>query len=182
VGDTVSCAIGRATDCSRFHLAVVLAGTLGAGCVPQPTPAGPLEPACEPRSNRDPGRLNIGSAAENYGVIPPCSATLTFAVAANTDLREVTGRLSISNVDGNPVGEHALSVSLAGPDGGMFRGEQALSTADRSCRETVVALNIERCQNADGALISCPDIRVRASMVLERLEARGAEVSVCYTD
>jgi len=182
MGNRVPCAGGRATDCSWIHLAVALAGVLGAGCVEQPTPPGAPEPACEPRSIREPGRLNIDSAAENYGVTPPCRATLTVAVAANTDLRGVAGRLRLFDADGNAVGENALSVSLADPDGGMFRGEQALSRPEGPCRETVVKLDIERCSNADGALISCPEVRVRASTVLQRLDAQGAEVSVCYSD
>ncbi|MGB0515048.1 MAG: hypothetical protein ACPGJE_09435 [Wenzhouxiangellaceae bacterium] len=169
----------------RFAAApLALIAILGAtGCVPEPVPPGPTEPECAPRAVSDPGRLNINSRAENHGMLPPCQTTLTFSIAANTALRGLDGAIRVTDADGKMIREAPLSVSLTGPEGGMFRGMHEVSPVpEQICRGTSLELVIQRCRGADGAEIACPEVRVRASQVLLRLEASGAGVSVCYDE
>jgi len=172
--------------CTRFPAwRLAMAMMLGAaGCDADPVPLAPTEPACNPRSSTDPARLNIDSSAEGFGTASSCRATLQFSIARNTDLRALAGTIRITGADGPAVGGTApLSVSLTGPEGGMFRGEQAVAPiVDRSCRQTSFILEIERCAGGDGDSIRCPEVRVRPSRVLRRLEASGDGVSVCYDD
>jgi len=170
------------TGSTRFFAAVALA-LFATGCGSEPEPPAPTEPACAPRAASDPARLNLAGSAEGFGVAPPCQATLEFSIARNTELRGLDGLVRIRDADGEEIAEAPLSLSLVGPEGGMFRGSHVVApVAGQSCRQTSVELEIERCADADGNAIPCPDVRVRPSQVLLRLEASGDGVPVCYDD
>lgn len=165
---------------TRLAFALLL---VTAGCGFEPEPPAPTEPACAPRSTADPARLNIAGTAEGFGMTPPCEATLDFSIARNTELRALEGTIRVLDADGQTAGEAPLSVSLGGPEGGMFRGRHSLApVAGQSCRQTSIALKIERCADAEGLTVACPDIRVRRSQMLRRLEASAAGVPVCYDE
>lgn len=167
---------------TRFIAAVALA-IAAAGCGSEPEPPAPIEPACAPRSASDPARLTIAGSAKGFGVAPPCEATLEFSIARNTELRALDATVRLRDGDGKEVAKAPMTLALDGPRGGMFRGSHALAPlAGQSCRQTSIALEIERCADADDRAIPCPDVRVRPSQVLLRLEASGDGVPVCYDD
>lgn len=156
-----------------------------AACSTDPAPATPAltEPRCEPRSTTDPGRLNIYSAAEEYGAIPPCRVTLQFAIARNTDLRGLQGTVDVESADGELLAGVPLSVELVEPSGGMYRAERLLeSVPEQTCRQLSLELRLETCTGDDGRSLDCPDVAVRPSQVLRTLAVTGPGFSVCYDD
>ena len=169
-------------DAMRFIVAAALA-LAATGCGSEPEPPAPTAPACAPRASSEPARLNIAGSAEGFGVAPPCSAALEFSIARNPGLRALDATVRVLDGDGELVTEAPVSLSLDGPRGGMFRGTHSVApVAGQSCRQTSLVLEIERCTDAGGNAIQCPEVRVRPSQVLLRLEASGDGVAVCYDD
>lgn len=160
---------------------LVALGTTACSTDPAPTNPAPTEPRCEPRSTTEPGRLNVDSAAEGFGGMTPCRATLQFAIARNTDLRGLQGAVSVESADGEPLASAPLSVELVGPDGGMYRAEQLLEPVpEHICRQLSFELQLETCTGDDGQPLACPDVAVRPSQVLRTLEVTGPGLSICY--
>jgi len=141
------------------------------------------EPRCEPRRTTDPARLTLLSSAEQHGAIAPCHGTIEFAIPRHTELRRVEGVIVTRSGDGEQPRSQPFVLDLSGPAGGMYRGPLAFGPVDdQACRAVVAEVIVEACTGDGGERIECPAVRVRESYVLERLDAAGPGVEVCYDE
>ncbi|MDN3523090.1 hypothetical protein [Halomonas ramblicola] len=137
-------------------------------------------PHCEPRSQREPGRLNLWAGAAQYGLVPPCRATLEAYIPRMTALREFIGSLAAHDARGTAVASQALRVGLAPTDYGMFADEIALEPIEgHACQALALSMTISGCLGEGGEAIECPEVRVKAPDGFEAFSAGGAGVAVC---
>jgi hypothetical protein len=139
---------------------------------------------CEPRSNTDPGRLNIAVVPPNdLGVLSPCEASLDLYIAQNTPLRSLDGRIELSTTDGEVRSVEAVSVDLKRTDYGMLIAQVDSGTvADQNCRSLRASLDIQHCRGAGGELVDCPEIRVKPLPRFADFSVSGENLSICYDD
>lgn len=163
-----------------FHrlrsMSLVLLAMLG-GCPAESDLPAVREPRCEPRSTTAPGRLNLHTRAEQYGTIPPCRLEISLAIAGNTNLRALRIQLLLEGSGGEAILDKTQWVELGGPRAGMWRAETyARPGTGPSCRALALEARIVQCLDAKRRDVTCPQVRVRESLVLRSLEVRGAEV------
>lgn len=152
------------------------------GCSSEPGLPEVREPRCEPRSTSAPARLNIETSAANYGM-PPCEATVHFAIMRNSELRSLEGSIEIIGPEGSVLHQDAIQVFLEGPDFGTFQNEiQAGSIPGQMCRNLTLDFELLHCGDEDGNQIECPEVRVKESFVLKRFTTRGTDLNVCFDD
>lgn len=163
-------------------VAVLLLSTL-AGCLEVPEPPEVREPQCEPRSTTEPGRLSIEATADNYGVMPPCEAIVTFYIPGTAPLAAIEAEAKLTDPNGATMGPERLEFDLHGPKGGMLYREVKLAPAEGGiCRETTLDLELLACRDGNGTPIECPEVRVRRSYSLSKVTAFGPELDVCFDD
>lgn len=137
--------------------------------------------SCEPRSNTEPGRLNIAAEADGYGLVSPCKARVSLYISENTFLRSIEGVFRLSTPDGANLSTKEARVELVRTDYGMFAAEVSLGPgSDNACHGLSVGLAIKNCQADDGAIIECPDIRVIAPQMFAGLEVSGNKMNICH--
>lgn len=153
------------------------------GCYSEPEPPEVREPRCEPRSTTEPSSLTLDTSAENYAVIPPCEAIVSFSVMGDSKVRSVAGEVEIIGPAGDMLYEDSIQVSLEGPSFGVFRNDVHIGSVDgHMCRELMLDLELLHCGDEGGNRIECPEIRVKKSYVLESFTAHGADIDVCFAD
>lgn len=139
--------------------------------------------SCEPRSNVDPGRLNISVEADRYGIIPPCKAKVSLYIPRNTHLRSIDGVLKLSTTDGNVLSAEDARIDFARTNYGMFAAEVSLApVSDTTCASLSVSLDIKSCRRDGGGLIECPEIRVKTPQMFAGLLVSGESLNICHDD
>ncbi len=134
---------------------------------------------CSPRGITEPGRLNISVNTEDFGLVPPCRATLLIYIAQNTELGRIDGSLrafSQSSVDERTL---PFSVRLERLTGGLYRAQLPLPIINTACITTAVEMEIFQCSEAGGKSISCPNIRLLGSDTFGHVTLRGAGLDIC---
>ena len=138
---------------------------------------------CEPRSTKDPGRLNVTLDANDYGVMPPCTADLNLYIARNTPLQSLHGVIQMVSPDGGILQSMASRITLEHTDRGLLAAQLRIpADPTRSCRSLSVRLKIENCQGEDGTRIACPDVRVKVPQMFDSLSVVGDGLNICYDD
>lgn len=137
-------------------------------------------PACEPRSHSEPGRLNLATSVERYGM-SPCRAVIEAYIPRNTPLRALEGALAVMKEStGTELASRTLALELAMTDYGMRAGEVGLGPVEaHGCHDLTVSLEIARCLGEDGVTIPCPEVRARESEGLAAFEVAGSDLMVC---
>ena len=162
---------------------LLLLCTAAALFLPAAAAAGTGTVRCEPKSNVDAGRLNITVEADGYGLVPPCKGNLNLYIPVNTSLRSIEGMLRLSTPDGHNLITGEAFVDLMRTDYGLLAAEIGLGPASEiTCRRLSVGFEVENCQGNNGAIIECPEIRVKAPQTFARLEVSGKNLNICHDD
>jgi len=142
-----------------------------------------LYPACEPRSNTDPGRLNITARAENFGSIPPCRGTIEMYINKNSELRSLELDVVFLNRKHEPLAEQNMDIELEGLRTGMYSKEIPLNDiGGQTCRSVKVSIRSITCFSANGQNIQCPEIRVIPPDSFLSLMVEDKSLNVCRAD
>lgn len=169
-----------ALRCKRISTGLVL--TLCAGGVAGlavEKPVDPQYPACEPRSQSEPGRLNVSVEAEGFGLTPACHSELVFYIARNTKLRSLSGDLTLTTAAGRVLARDDFVAKLSGPTGGLWRSSVTVPAGDSSCASLDLMVKVQACRDASGEDLICPEIRVRPNHVFRELFVRGNGLEPC---
>lgn len=134
---------------------------------------------CSPRSITEPGRLNITVDTEDFGLVPPCRATLLIYIAQNTELSRIDGSLRASSQSSVDERNLPFSVRLERLAGGLYRAHLPLPIINTACITAVAEVKIHQCSDAGGNLIGCPNIRLIGSETFGRVTSRGARLDIC---
>jgi len=142
-------------------------------------------PRCEPRSNVDPARLNIDSAAEEFAVAHPCRAALHFYIQHNSNLGRVEGRVDFSHFEGGDIGSDSdtqeFKLELTAAEAGMRSETVELAPVEgHMCREFLVHLSGLACRDGEGREIECPDVRLKTSYVFEDFTIDTEGFEICF--
>jgi hypothetical protein len=160
-------------------LALALCVEMSGAAVRAQTAAAPA-PVCEPRSTAAPGRLNVSGHAGSFGMIPPCEGGLGFSIARNTPLRSFEGTILVRGPSGAPPRAVEMRLDLSANATGMLIGEHRVARVpDLRCIDLSITLVVSRCEDARGARIGCPAIRVTRTSVFERLSVAGEGLDIC---
>lgn len=151
----------------------------GAASLAVEKPVNPQVPACEPRSQREPGRLNISVEAEGFGLTPACHSELVFYIARNTKLRSLSGELALTTAAGRVLARDDFVAKLSGPTGGLWRSSVTVPAGDSSCASLDLMVEVQACRDASGEDLICPAIRVRPNHVFRELFVRGNGLEPC---
>lgn len=176
---------GMLTGVGRRRV-MVLAAFAGLGTVllngcSQEIPGESREPRCEARLHTAPGRLNIDTGAEDFGIADPCRATISFFIARNTPLREVEAAILFTGAAGTSVGTEQVRVWFGEPDGGMYSEEVSVTPVeDHSCRSLVTRITELVCRDAQGGRIDCPSVALQTSYVFEDFTIDTGGLDVCF--
>ncbi len=137
------------------------------------------QPACEPRSIREPGRLNIAIEVERFGLVPPREARLIFYIARNTDLRQVDGRVRMAGPGNDYPDWFLFSAELIGQSGGLLRAEYPLVPARTSCAYITLQMRVDHCFDGSSKPMECPSIRIVSPPSFEGLSVAARNLDVC---
>lgn len=166
-----------------FRYSALLLAVALAGCTSEPLPGDLREPRCEARGHTEPGRLNVDTDATRYGLAAPCAGTIVFYIARNTDLRSVSTHILLTNPDGTPVHEDQAHIGMESAGAGMYRTDYRLEPASGwACHDLAVDLEIRGCRGEHGTAITCPEVRVKTSMVFRDFLVRGDDLDLCFDD
>jgi len=150
------------------------------GCSSQTPEKQIVYPSCEPRSNTDPGRLNIRAGAEDFGMVTPCSGKIEFYINPNSKTRVLSVDLEYLTMDDESVHREELRADLEELSTGMFHKEVFTSPIPgEMCRALYVVIRSISCFTEDGSATECPDIRVISPDALHSLRVEEKSVNVC---
>jgi len=152
------------------------------GCSSQTPDKNLSYPACEPRSNTDPARLNIRASAEDFGMISPCKGKFELYINPNSQIRSLVFDLEYLNTDNKLVFKEQVSAELKQHSTGMFQKEITVSPVEgESCRNLQIAIQSMACYSVDGNLIDCPEIRILSPDTFESINL-SESLNVCADD
>jgi len=164
-------------------LCVVWGFVLNTGCSSQGQEKAQLYPACEPRSNTDPGRLHIRAGAEEYGMVSPCAGRLEFYINTNSQVRSLALDLEYMDMDDERVHQEQIRADLESRTTGMFQKEIAAKTVQgEQCRSLQMVIQSISCFTEDGRKIDCPDVRVIPPNTFHLLKVDDRNVNVCSAE
>ena len=137
-------------------------------------------PACEPRSNTDPGRLNIRANAEGFGMITPCRGGLELYINPNSQVRSMVFDLEYLDMDDDPVLYEKIRAVLEASSTGMFQKEVYLKSIEqKSCRNIQIIVRSMSCFSADGSQADCPEIRIIPPDVFHSIMVKDDSLKIC---
>lgn len=143
-------------------------------------PGDKREPRCEKRSNTDPGRLNIESAANQYGLTKPCESSLDFYIARNTSMRSASGLITVFAENGK-LHDHSFRINFDEAGSGLFSDKYKIpSQRNHTCQELEVNLASLECRDKEDKRMECPVVRLKTSMVFKDLMVNSKAINVCY--
>jgi len=151
------------------------------GCDPLDTtlPGDERMPRCEARSNVDPARLNIDSDGEGYGLVKPCRSHLDFGIAAATNIRFVSGKLTVYG-EQKP-SSYDYSVSFGEKRSGFLVNHFEIPGQENdSCDELKVSIDSLECFDHEKRPIECPAIRLKTSLIFGDLWIEAGSLDVCF--
>jgi len=140
-------------------------------------------PACERRSNTDPGRLTIRAGAEDFGMAPPCIGKLELYINPNSQTRSLVIDLEYLNMDDELVHQEQLRTDLKPTSTGMFQNEATTSPVQgATCRTLQMVLRSITCYSSDGIEVECPDVRVIPPDAFYSLKIDDQTLNVCSAE
>jgi len=162
------------------RFAIFLAAALVSACEAE-IPGETRLPRCEPRSSTEPGRLNIETGAEDYGVMAPCRASLRLYIPARTPLGSLKADVELLDRNGKGVARRTMTAAFPGPQAGMLVASINLPVVpDVACHGLDARVESLACFGAAGERIDCPAVRVRTSYVLHDVTVEPGGLDVCY--
>ena len=153
---------------------------MNAGCSSQTPKKQMVYPACEPRSNTDPGRLTVRAGAEDFGMTAPCTVNFELYINPNSEIRSLHLDLEFTNEDDDLVHQEKIRAFLEKQSTGMFQKEVSAEPVEgESCRTLQIAIQSVACYAADGSVSECPDIRIIPPDAVGSLRVDDTSVTVC---
>lgn len=150
------------------------------GCSSQIPDGNHSHPACEPRSNTDPGRLNIRANAGNFGAISPCNGSFEMYINQNSQMRSLVFDLEYLNMNDEPVHQEQIRAEFESSSTGIFQTEIAINPVEgKSCRSLQIAIGSIICYSADGDIVVCPEIRIIQTAVFESISIKDKSLNIC---
>lgn len=150
------------------------------GCSSQTKEKAQPYPACEPRSNTDPGRLNIRAGAEDFGMTTPCSVNFELYINSNSRIRSLVLDLAYLNTEGETVQIDQIRANLEHSSSGIFQKViPAPPVPGETCRSLHMVIRSIACYAADESIMECPDIRVIPPDAAGSLRVDDSSVTVC---
>lgn len=166
-----------------FVLTIFFGSFLVLGCNSQTRESEFLYPECEPRSNTDPGRLNLRAAAEDFGTIPPCRGSLEIYINKNSETRAVVLELDILTKEEDVLHDDQIRVNLEESQTGMFQKEVSLKSIEgESCRNIQITVRSMTCYSVDGSKVVCPDIRIIPPDAFSSIKVNNNSLNVCSAE
>lgn len=137
-------------------------------------------PACEPRSNTDPGRLTIRAGAENFGMTTPCSVNFELYINSNSRTRSLVLDLAYLNNEGVTVQAEQIRADLDQHSTGIFKKDiSAPPVPGETCRSLNLVIRSITCYSTDGSETECPDIRIIPPDSAGSLRVEDSSDTVC---
>lgn len=161
-------------------LCVVWGFVLNTGCSSQGQEKAQLYPACEPRSNTEPGRLTIRAGPEDFGMTAPCSVNFELYINSNSRTRSLVLDLAYLNAKDETVQVEQIRADLEQHSTGIFSKDIASpAVSGETCRSLHLVIRSIACYAADGSMMECPDIRIIPPDSAGSLRVEDSSVTVC---